>query len=410
VTHRLTCRSALGALALAAAASAVGGCHDVALYPLRANPSDGGGSEPVDVSVPTDVGPDGPTDAGPDVPPTLICANLNFPVVGYASQMYAGVDGGPPQIGTTGGGNLTPDVVTTYEDLSAKAGDPVPRVIEIMGTITFPPVPDGGATNKNQIKVASNKTIVGDGGNSGLFGGGLFIDSSRNVIVRNVKISDAFQTDAITIQASNNVWVDHCDLSCDPDPTLKKMCDGLVDVTHASDLVTVSWTYYHDHEASGLVGGSDNNGTEDMGHLTVTYHHNFFQNVFSGPRLRFGEIHIFNNYFLTIGDYAIGSTCGAQAYIERNVFEGIGTPPNMHPPITTVVSTSPMGFVAEGTMADANIYVSPQAETDNNIMTAATSYRPPYSYMNAVDMTGSVQPTVIQCAGTGRFPPLPIPN
>jgi pectate lyase len=297
-------------------------------------------------------------------------------------------------------------MVTSYDAFVSKAGDSIPRVIEVMGILTFPPVPDGGATNKQQVKVASNKTIVGLGDNSGFTGGGLFIDAARNVIVRNLKISGAFQTDAITIQASNNVWVDHCDLSCDPDPALMKMCDGLVDVTHASDLVTVSWTYYHDHDASGLVGGSDNNGAEDMGHLTVTYHHNFFQNVFSGPRLRFGLVHLFNNYFLTIGDYAIGSTCGAQAYIERNVFEGV-----MNSPITTMVtSTSPVGSVAEGTMGDANIYVAPQAQTDDTITTTPASYRPPYPYMSELDISGSVQPTVMQCAGTGKIQPLPIPN
>ena len=39
--------------------------------------------------------------------------------------------------------------------------DQAPKVVEVMGMITFPPVPDGGALNGNQVKVASNKTIIG---------------------------------------------------------------------------------------------------------------------------------------------------------------------------------------------------------------------------------------------------------
>lgn len=50
--------------------------------------------------------------------------------------------------------------------------------------------------------------------------------------------------DAITIQASSNVWVDHCDLSSDQDHD-KDYYDGLCDVTHGSDYVTISNTYFH---------------------------------------------------------------------------------------------------------------------------------------------------------------------
>lgn len=47
--------------------------------------------------------------------------------------------------------------------------------------------------------------------------------------------------------------------------------DGLCDVTHASDYVTISNTYFHDHYKVSLVGHSDSNADEDTGHLTVTY-------------------------------------------------------------------------------------------------------------------------------------------
>lgn len=73
--------------------------------------------------------------------------------------------------------------------------------------------------------------------------------------------------------------------------------DGLLDITHASDFITVSNVYFHDHFKTSLVGHSDNNGDEDTGHLTVTYANNYWSNLHSrAPSLRFGTGHIFNNY------------------------------------------------------------------------------------------------------------------
>lgn len=67
-----------------------------------------------------------------------------------------------------------------------------------------------------------------------------------NVIIRNMKISKVLADagDAIAIQASSNVWVDHCDLSSDMDHD-KDYYDGLCDVTHAANYVTISNTYFH---------------------------------------------------------------------------------------------------------------------------------------------------------------------
>lgn len=52
--------------------------------------------------------------------------------------------------------------------------------------------------------------------------------------------------DAVTIQLSTNVWVDHCDLSGD-ETVGKDTYDGLVDLSHAADFVTISNTYFHNH-------------------------------------------------------------------------------------------------------------------------------------------------------------------
>lgn len=50
--------------------------------------------------------------------------------------------------------------------------------------------------------------------------------------------------------------------------------DGLLDITHASNLVTVSWNKFHDHWKGSLVGHSDNNageGTIKTSHVSILY-------------------------------------------------------------------------------------------------------------------------------------------
>ncbi|KAI0142888.1 polysaccharide lyase family 1 protein [Xylariaceae sp. FL1272] len=224
--------------------------------------------------------------------------------IGYASQNG----------GTTGGTGGTTTTVSTLAQFTAAAGSDDAYVIVVSGAIS-------GAA---KVDVTSNKSIIGASGSS-LTGIGLTINGESNVIVRNMKISKVLADygDAITIQASTNVWVDSCDLSSDMDHD-KDYYDGLVDVTHASDYVTISNSYLHDHWKGSLVGHSDSNGDEDTGHLIVTYANNYFANINSrGPSFRFGTGHIYNNYYYNMGT-GINTREGAQLLIESTVFESCG--------------------------------------------------------------------------------------
>ena len=93
----------------------------------------------------------------------------------------------------------------------------------------------------------------------------------------------------------------------------------MLDITHAADYITVSWNIIRNHWKTSLVGHSDSNAGEDLGHLRVTYHHNWFDHTFErSPRVRFGEtVHVFNNYYSNINknssSYAIASTMDAGA-------------------------------------------------------------------------------------------------
>lgn len=76
----------------------------------------------------------------------------------------------------------------------------------------------------------------------------MYIRRVNNVIIRNLAISkvNADNGDAIGIDESLNVWVDHVDLSGDLSGG-KDDLDGLLDITHAADWITVSNVYFHDH-------------------------------------------------------------------------------------------------------------------------------------------------------------------
>ena len=98
--------------------------------------------------------------------------------------------------------------------------------------------------------------------------------------------------------------------------------DGLLDVTHGSDYVSLTNNFIHDHYKASLVGHSNNNGDEDTGHLLVTYANNYFKNLNSrGPSYRFGKGHLFNNYYEDVSD-GINTRKGAQLLVESNVWEG----------------------------------------------------------------------------------------
>lgn len=82
----------------------------------------------------------------------------------------------------------------------------------------------------------------------GLTGIGLTILGQSNVIIRNLKSSKVLAEygDVVTVQKSTNIWIDSCDFSSDLDHD-KDYYDGLIDIVHASEWVTVSNSYLHDH-------------------------------------------------------------------------------------------------------------------------------------------------------------------
>ncbi|MCG8923000.1 polysaccharide lyase family 1 protein [Lentzea sp. CC55] len=275
--------------------------------------------------------------------------------------------------------------MSTFADFKAQAQSSGAKTILVNGALS------GSGT----VEIAPHKTIRGVGAGSGISGTTLNIEDAKpaNVIIQNMNIRGVRGNDAIQIENASHVWIDHNTMSStienDPDHY-----DGMLDITHGADYITVSWNVVRNHWKTSLVGHSDGNGGEDRGHLRVTYHHNWFDRTFErSPRVRFGEtVHVFNNYYSNINNnadsYAIASVMDAGLLVEGNVFENVRQ-----------ACWSKSGYADSGpgrlVARDNSLTGSGPCEADGTVAAI------PYRY--TADASGTVKASVTAGAGAGRI-------
>jgi pectate lyase len=180
------------------------------------------------------------------------------------------------------------------------------------------------------------------------------------------------------------VWVDHCSIS--------DGSDGNLDVASGADYVTISWTKFWysgrrpgGHQFSNLIGSSDNQ-TSDMGHLRVTFHHDWWADGVGErmPRVRFGQVHLFNNLYTSAqNSYCVGLGVNANILIEDTVFDGV----------RTTIETSGFSNAASVVASFANLYVAAYPSPD----VGTGVFSPPYPY--TVQPAEMVLTTVMENAG-----------
>ncbi|KAK4448405.1 putative pectate lyase [Podospora aff. communis PSN243] len=276
-------------------------------------------------------------------------------VTDQASIGFATLNGG-----TTGGLGGAVTTASTLAEFTAAVGEKntAPGIVFVKGVI------EGSA----KVRIGSNKTIVGLPG-SRLKGIGLHFRRQKNLILRNIVSSfvPAANGDALTIDGSTNVWVDHCEFfSVKGSEKDKDVYDGLVDLTHGSDFVTISHTSFHDHWKGSLVGHSDSNADQDRGKLRVTYANNHWRNIGSrGPSLRFGTGHIFNSFFEGPMYSAVNTRMGAQVLVESNVFR------NVEQPVTSIDSKQ-QGYAV---VVDTDLGGAPNRAPGGSFSAAAVPYK-----------------------------------
>ncbi|MEU4398774.1 cellulose binding domain-containing protein [Micromonospora orduensis] len=298
-----------------------------------------------------------PTTPPPTTPPPSSPPQTGL--VGWATQNG----------GTTGGGSAATTTVTNASALTSALNATGAAVIRVSGTISC----------SGMLRVRSNKTILGNSGAT-IAGCGLNISGDRNVIIRNLTFRD-WNDDAINVQESaTNIWIDHNSFS--------NGYDGAVDIKRGSDFVTVSWNRVFNHDKTMLLGHSDDNGSQDIGHLRVSYHHNWFDGSNQrNPRVRFGNpVHVFNNYYRANGGYGVASTEDAGVLVEGNYFENVDDTYHLGEG-----DSGPGRLVARN-----NHFVnSPAGQTGGSVASI------PYPYQ--LDTASGVKSIVTAGAGAGRI-------
>src|SRR5207249_3520539 len=162
--------------------------------------------------------------------------------------------------------------------------------------------------------------------------------TSTNIIVRNLPftVTPLGTNDGITIDGGgegtgHNIWIDHC--------TVSNALDGSMDMTKGADDITLSWNKYiygpkatgNTHEYVNLIGSSDSDGSaSQLFHVTI--HHCWYGTncVERMPSVRWGRVHVFNNYYTCSGNnYCTRTRISSQVLVENSFFVGAGSSTNL---------------------------------------------------------------------------------
>ena len=291
--------------------------------------------------------------------PAFAVTSPDFPMTGFATQNG----------GTTGGKGKSEVTVDNVTDLKAyaKAGN---KIIYVKpGTYMGP------------IEVGSNVTIYGYQGAiiaQPTTGSAMKLSGSSNVIIRNLKFKgigahDDDDEDCLQVNhESKNVWIDHVDIYDGH--------DGNLDITNASDYVTISWTKFSytsastGHQFSNLIGNSKTK-TSDRGHLNVTIHHTWWADGVKErmPRVRFGKVHVANNLFDSKdASHCVRAAVEANIRIEKNVFIGVQKALDL--------------YTSDGAITAAQMISNYEENVKKQQAGTGTAFTPPYS-MSLTDVS-----------------------
>ncbi|MBO5613325.1 MAG: InlB B-repeat-containing protein [Prevotella sp.] len=222
------------------------------------------------------------------------------------------------QCGTvTGGGNATPTLVSTANDLKNALTASGSAVIIITQDIEMPytsvVVKDKTILALPGVKLYSNEQTATT---SGIL---YFKSGTNNVIMRNLTFEgpgayDCDGRDNLCFDGATNVWVDHCDF--------QDGCDGNFDNKGNTDNITVSWCRFHylkapkaggsggsdDHRFTNLIGSSSSQKPSD-GAYTMTWAYCWWDEGCRErmPRVRNADLHMLNCVWTSsVANYYVG--------------------------------------------------------------------------------------------------------
>jgi pectate lyase len=280
------------------------------------------------------------------------------------ARQVAPTDGWASQAGgTIGGANAPASQVYAVASRAQLMGALIngaanPKIIIISGTIDMsggvPYVSTADQAARGTIKLQSNTTLIGKDGTAGIKNGHIVVANVSQIIIRNLKIVNPCDVgpvwdpndgssgnwnaafDGIGVSNADHVWIDRNSFTDAPmtdnllpieNGKTRQCHDGALDISNGSDYVTVSYNVFNQHNKNNLIGSGDN-VTTDEGKLRVTLSNNVFSDITQrAPRVRYGKVHLFNNYYagsksaaVYATSYSVGAGKDAKILSHNNVF------------------------------------------------------------------------------------------
>ena len=293
------------------------------------------------------------------MPPTIGTVDQTA-LVGYGAGVTGGEGSGGQVLHFDSGKALQTWLLQRTK--TEKKGDHTPVTIWLSGTFKSDDGRDFSSDHPwFDVKDVSNLSFLGTD-DFVMDQIGIFCVRASNIIIRNINFRQPKANngaDAVSMQKCNGVWVDHCTFTSLNQT--KDYEDGSTDITHGSHNVTVSWCRYIKTQKSCLVGHS-NSETGDT-QITATFHHNWFEGSSSRhPRVRYGRVHVYNNFYDGNTTYGAGSAYGAMVLVEYNYFDGVKLPTDICTyPAKDNNNSNLEGSVAGYLYPTQNVYVNKPA-------------------------------------------------
>lgn len=342
---------------------------------------------------------------------------------------YQTPDGWASQAGGTTGGGEKPELeyyVTTIAELRQAidaSGDRKKR-IWVGGVIDasagVPYLNRQDQSRRGRIFLGSNTTLIGIDHNAKFIESALLVQDVSNVIIHNIFIENPVDVDpqfeegdgwnaewdGLSIIRAHHVWVSHVtftdgrftmDMYKEVDGWKYVQHDGSLDIKRASDYITVSNCLFTLHDKTILIGHSDSNDAEDTGKLRVTFHDNNFSRIVQRtPRVRFGNIHLYNNVFdnntsdpIYKYQYSFGVGKNSRTLSEYNVFNVKGL---------TDHCKLYKGFGGEFLADSGSVFNQKTGDLNGCGFTPGVE-KPPYAYSPHKDLTEQLADAIRQAAG-----------
>eukprot|EP00246_Nothoceros_aenigmaticus_P015136 TRINITY_DN614_c0_g1_i1.p1 TRINITY_DN614_c0_g1~~TRINITY_DN614_c0_g1_i1.p1 ORF type:complete len:291 (-),score=3.04 TRINITY_DN614_c0_g1_i1:871-1713(-) len=234
-----------------------------------------------------------------DDPDAASLRHLAATAEGFGATAKGGLDG--PVFCVT---SLADDGNGTLRE-ACRRREPLWIVFQVSGTIVL----------SSYLRVSSFKTIDGRGQRVKITGKGLQLKECDHVIVCNLELEGGRGHDVDGIQMkpnSKHIWIDRCSLS--------DFDDGLIDITRECTDITISRCRFFNHNKTMLIGADPKHVGDRC--IRVSIHHCLFDGTRQRhPRVRFGKVHLYNNYTRNWGVYAICASVEAQIFSQCCIYE-----------------------------------------------------------------------------------------